>query len=144
MKQKFSTKWMASSQPRKQRKFLINAPLHIKRKFLSATLTKELRKKHSRRSIEVRKGDEVEVMRGKFDGKKGKITEINIKKLRVAVEGIQATKRDGTKVNVWFSPSKLKITTLNTDDKKRIKNKQAVSETKQKETKEIKHAPEKK
>lgn len=114
---------MASKQPRKQRKFRINAPKHIQRKFLSSTLTKELRQKHGMRNIEIRKGDEVEVMRGKFDGKKGKVTEINMKKLKVAVENLQLTKRDGSKVNFWIAPSKLKILTLVLDDKKRIKSK---------------------
>ncbi len=131
MKQKFSTKWKASKQPRKQRKYLINAPKHIRRKFLVSTLTKELRKKHGIRNIELRTGDEVEVMRGKFDGKKGKITAINMKKLRVAVENIQMTKRDGTKVNLWLSPSKLKIISVGSDDKLRFGSKEVKSENKQ-------------
>jgi len=42
MKQKFSTTWKASKQPRKQRKYSANAPLHIKRKMLSANLSKTL------------------------------------------------------------------------------------------------------
>jgi large subunit ribosomal protein L24 len=120
MKQKFSTAWKASRQPRKQRKFRVNAPKHIQRKFLSSTLTKELRKKHGMRNIEIRKGDEVEIMRGKFDGKKGKVTEINMKKLKVAVENLQLQKRDGSKVNFWIAPAKLKILTLNLEDKKRM------------------------
>jgi large subunit ribosomal protein L24 len=120
MKQKFSTAWKASKQPRKQRKYLANAPKHIKRKFLCSTLTKELRKKHNTRNIEVRKGDEVEVMRGKFAGKKGKVTEINMKKMMIAIDGIQMTKRDGTKVNRWIVPSKARIISLNADDKKRL------------------------
>ncbi len=62
MKKKFSDKWKASKLPRKQRKYLANAPLHIKRKFLSANLSKELRKKHGKRSIPIRKGDTVRIM----------------------------------------------------------------------------------
>lgn len=123
MKQKFSTAWKASKQPRKQRKYLVNAPLHIKRKFLSSTLSKDLRKKFEVRNIEVRKGDEVEVMRGKFDGKKGKITAINMRKLLVAIDGIQMTKKDGTKVNFWISPSKLKVIAALEDDKTRFNKK---------------------
>lgn len=130
MKQKFSTSWVASKQPRKQRKYLINAPKHVKRKFMSATLSKDLRAKHNRRSIEVRMGDEVEVMRGKFDGKKGKITAFNTRKSKVAVEGLQMTKKEGTKVNVWFSPSKVKIITLDENDKTRFQNKNKMGEVK--------------
>jgi len=121
MKQKFSTKWKASKQPRKQRKYLANAPLHIKRKMLSANLDKILRKKYGRRSFPLRKGDTVKVMRGKFKKKSGKIVGVDIKRGYVAVEGMQITKKDGTKINVKFNPSNLQIKELNLDDKKRLK-----------------------
>lgn len=120
MKQAFSTHWQSSKQPRKQRKFIANAPLHIKHKFLSANLSKELRKKYGKRSLPVRKGDEVLVLRGSFKKKKAKVSTIEPKSTRIALENIQRTKKDGTKVNVWFSPSSLQIQTLNLDDKKRI------------------------
>lgn len=119
MKKEFSTKWIASKQPRKQRKYAINAPLHIRHKFLSAHLSKELRKKYGKRSMPVRKGDEVLVMRGSFKKKKAKITEVELKRGRVFLENIQRTKKDGSKVNVPFYPSNLMIQTLSLDDKER-------------------------
>jgi len=146
MKQKFSIHWRASKQPRKKHKFAFNAPLHIKHKFLSATLSKPLRKQYGRRSIEVRKGDEVKVMRGKFAGKTGKVSVVQTIKTRAAVEGIQHTKKDGTKVNVWFDASKLMIIVINSDDKKRFK-KQVGTKVEEKKTvnKETKqNAPNKK
>lgn len=60
-------------------------------------------------------------MKGEFRKKKGKIALIDLSKIRVAIEGIQKTKKDGTKVNVNFSPSNLQIQELNLDDKKRLK-----------------------
>ena len=120
MKQKFSTSWKSSKQPRKQRKYRANAPLHIMRKFLSSNLSKELRTKHQTRNITIRKGDMVKIMRGNFKAKTGKISSVNIKRQRVSVENIQRQKKDGTKVNVWFNPSNLQIIELNLDDKKRI------------------------
>jgi large subunit ribosomal protein L24 len=60
-------------------------------------------------------------MRGKFRKKQGKISEVKLKKTRLSIEGIQRTKKDGTKIPVWFHPSKVKITNLNLDDKKRLK-----------------------
>ena len=66
MKAEFNKMWKSSKQPRKQVKFRANAPNHIKKTFMGATLDKELRKKYGMRSIEVRKGDEVKIMRGKF------------------------------------------------------------------------------
>ncbi|MBU2562645.1 MAG: 50S ribosomal protein L24 [Nanoarchaeota archaeon] len=119
MKQKFSTKWKASKQPRKQRKYLANAPLHLRKKFISVNLFKDLRKKYGKRNIPVRKGDLVKVMRGKFKGKQGKVTEVRLKLLKIFVEGIQIKKQDGSKVNVKLQPSNLQIIELNLEDKKR-------------------------
>lgn len=79
-----------------------------------------MRKKHGKRSIPIRKGDEVLVMRGSFKKKKAKVATIGLKRTRIALESIQRTKKDGTKVNVWFAPSSVQIITLSLDDKKRI------------------------
>ncbi len=122
MKKEFSTKWNASKQPRKQRKFVANAPLHIKRKLLSVNLSKELRKKYGRRNIVVRKGDEVQIKVGKFKTKKGKVTEVKTKTGKVYVENIQSKKIDGSKVNVPLRASNLQIIELNLDDRRRMKN----------------------
>src|SRR3989339_1229949 len=120
MKNEFSTAWIGSKQPRKQRKYLINAPLHTRHKFLSAHLSKDLRTKYGKRSIPVRKGDEVLVMRGNFKKKKAKITTVNLKRGKVFLENIQRSKRDGSKVNIPFYPSNLMIMTLALEDKERV------------------------
>lgn len=135
MKKKFSKHWKSSKQPRKQRKYSANAPLHIKRKLLSANLSKELRKKYGKRNIPARKGDTVKITKGKFKKKQGKIVKVNIKTSRIEIEGIQVKKQDGSKVNVKIQPSNLQIIELYSEDKKRMKNLKV--ETK-KETKEIK------
>ena len=83
MKQEWSSKWVSSSQPRKQRKFRFKAPLHVRHKFLSAHLSKDLRRETGRRSLPVRKGDEVLVMRGGPRGLRGVVERIDLKKLRV-------------------------------------------------------------
>ncbi len=121
MKSKFTNSWKSSVQPRKQRKFRHNAPLHTKHKFLNSNLSKSLRQKHSKRSLPLRKGDEVLVMRGSFKKKTAKIEKIDLKRTRVSLENINRTKKDGTKVAVWFHPSSLQIQALNLDDKERIK-----------------------
>ncbi len=122
MKKQFSKHWKASKQPRKQRKYRAKAPLHIRKNFLSANLRKELRKKYQRRSFPLRKGDVVRIMKGNFRKKTGKIEEVNLKRTKVSIEGIQRTKKDGTKVNVFFHPSNLQIKELNLDDKERMKS----------------------
>lgn len=120
MKSQFSTAWIASRQPRKQRKYVYNAPLHVKHSFLSAHLSKDLRAKHKRRNLPLRKGDEVIVMRGTFAGKKAKVSNVDLKRTRAMLEGITRPKRDGSKVNVFFHPSNLQIITLTLDDKQRL------------------------
>lgn len=120
MKNEFSKKWRASTRPGKQRKWRVYAPSHSRRFLLSAHLSKDLRKKYGRRAFPLRKGDEVKIMIGKFKGKSGKILEINSYKLKVFVDGIQNTKKDGTKYNVPIDPSNLMITTLELEDKKRV------------------------
>lgn len=120
MKKQFSKSWIASSQVRKQRKFRANAPLGLKRQMLVSNLSKELRKKYARRSVAVRKGDKVIIMRGKYKKKSGKIEGINMRKMKVIIESMQMNKKDGTKTNVLFDPSKLQIIELNLEDKRRI------------------------
>jgi len=116
----FSNKWIASSKKKKQVKYRAKAPLHIKHKMLAVNLIEDLRKKYSRRNFPVRKNDKVKVMVGKFEGKEGKVEKVDMKKLKVSIEGLQVQKKDGTKVHVFFQPSNLQILELNLDDKKRI------------------------
>ncbi|MCX8194187.1 MAG: 50S ribosomal protein L24 [Candidatus Pacearchaeota archaeon] len=122
MKKEFSTSWKKSKNPKKQRKYRAKAPLHIKRKMISAHLSKELRKKYERRAFSLRKGDVVKIMRGEFKNKEGKVAIIETKKNRVFIEGLQKTRKDGTKINIPFDPSNLLIINLNLEDKKRIKS----------------------
>ncbi len=120
MKKDFSPAWISSKQRRKQRKYRANAPLHLKRKFVSANLAKALREKHHKRSLPLRKGDSVKIMRGAYKGKTGKIVEVDIKRSRVFVSGIDFIKKDGSKVRVPLSPSNLQITSLVLDDDRRL------------------------
>ena len=130
MKKKFSTSWKGSKNPGKQRKYIANAPLHLKIKLLSTNLSKALRTKHGKRSLNVRKGDVVKITKGKFKGKQGKVTQVKTKKSKIYVEGIQAKKMDGSKVNVPLRAPNLQIIELNLDDKKRLKSKKEIQKTK--------------
>ena len=88
---------------------------------MGATLDKALRTKYGMRNIEVRKGDEVKVMRGKFAKKQGKVGKVDVKHTRIQVDGLQRAKKGGEKVETWFHPSNVKIIVLDTSDKKRMK-----------------------
>lgn len=124
---KISTAWKSSKRPGKQRKYRANLGLHLRRRLMNANLSKELRKKYGRRSIPVRKGDIVKIMKGKFKKKTGKVTTANTKKLFVEIEGMQIKKQDGSKANMKFRPSFLQITELNEEDKRRMGTKKAVA-----------------
>jgi large subunit ribosomal protein L24 len=134
MKKEWSSKWAGSSQPRKQRKYRANAPLHVKHKFLSANLSNDLRKQYERRSLPVRKGDEVQIERGQFRGMKGTVDHVELGKSRVYVEGVTVKKVDGSEVIRPVHASNIMITKLELGDKKRIK----VIERKEEKPKEIK------
>lgn len=112
---------LKSKKPSKQRKFLYTAPLHIRRKILSAHLSKELQKQYKCRALPIRKGDEVEIMRGEFKKKTGKISRVDYKKYKVYIEGITRKRTVGTDVQVPIHPSNLKIINLNLEDKMRRK-----------------------
>lgn len=121
MKTIWSTHWESSKQPRKQRKYRYNAPLHVRHKFLSAQLSDDLRKKYNKRNLPLRKGDRVKVMSGQFKKTLGKIERINMKTLKVYIEGVQRIKKDGTKAYYPIDPSKVQILELNLEDKERKK-----------------------
>lgn len=120
MKTDFSKSWNSSKQPRKQRKYIAKAPLHIKSKFLHAHLSKELREKYKKRSLRVITGDKVKIMRGQFKGKDGKVEKVDLKKSKVFVTKIGREKIDGSKTMYPLTASNLLIIELKLDDKKRI------------------------
>ena len=115
--------WRKSKKPKKQHKYIAQAPLHIKGDFLASHVSKELRQKYKRRSLRVKKGDKVKIMRGNFKGKIGKVERVDIKATKVYVLGIEVAKKDGSKSLYPIHPSNLLIQEL-VLDKKRLGEKQ--------------------
>jgi large subunit ribosomal protein L24 len=58
-------------------------------------------------------------MRGDKKGVEGKVTRVDRSRYRLFVEGITREKVDGTAIQVPIHPSKVMITSLNLDDKRR-------------------------
>merc|ERR1711990_535353 len=116
-----------SSDRSKSRKRHFSAPSHIRRRLMSAPLSKELRTKYGVRSMPVRKDDEVQVSRGHYKGQQvGKIVQCYRKKFRVYIERIQREKANGATVNVGIHPSKVVIVKLKMDkDRKNILDRRA-------------------
>jgi large subunit ribosomal protein L24 len=146
MKQKWSAKWKSSIQPRKQRKFRINAPMHVRHRFMAAHLSPDLRRQFGKRSIPVRKGDDIRVMKGGSKGTTGTVERVDLKKLKVYVGGINIKKVDGSEVLIALEPSNLMITKLNLDDKmrQRVFDRVVKKPEKKPEPKKMKEADKKK
>lgn len=121
MRKKFSVTWKSSKQPRKQRKYRYNAPLHIKNKFISVHLSKELKKKYNKRSLSIKKGDKVKIVRGQFKGKRGNVDKVDLKGSKIYVSGMDVLKKDGSKTTRAIEPSNLILTDLESEDKARQK-----------------------
>jgi len=103
--------------PRKQRKRLYNAPAHLRHKLMAAPLSPELVKSKGVKSLPVRKGDTVRVVRGDHIGFEGKINKVDLKRYRITLEGLTREKVDGTNIFVAVHPSKVVIRNLKLDDK---------------------------
>jgi len=93
----------------------------ILNKQICASISKDLRKKYSRRSIRIMTDDTVKVMRGEYKGLTGKVTKILIESSGVAIEGNKKEKLKGEKIDVYIHSTNMIITSLNTDDKWRLK-----------------------
>ena len=139
MKKLWSNKWVSSKQPRKQRKYRYNAPMHIRHKFVSVHLSPALRKQFKKRSVPIRKGDEIKVIDGSLKGKTGTIERVNLKKCKVYVDNLKLKKVDGSEIMRVMEPSNLMITKINLDDKMRQKalSKKSPSKKPKKETVKI-------
>lgn len=108
---------LGSAKPTKQRKAVWAAPLHRRHKLMSAHLTLNLMERYGRRALPLRKGDTVRILRGDYKGMEGKIAKVDLKKLKVTVDGVTKEKADGTTIHVPIAPSHLMITKLNLEDK---------------------------
>jgi large subunit ribosomal protein L26e len=116
-----------SSSRSKSRKAHFSAPSSIRRKIMSASLSKELREKHHVRSMPIRKDDEVTIVRGAFKGREGKVVTVYRKKWIIHIERVTKEKTNGASVPIPIHPSKVMITKLKMDkDRKDLLERKAV------------------
>ncbi|MBI2444940.1 50S ribosomal protein L24 [Candidatus Micrarchaeota archaeon] len=101
-----------SSLPRKQRLARYNAPLHVRQKQVAAHLAKDLRATQKKRSMPVRKGDTVKILRGRFFGRSGKVIRVNLSARTVSIEGVNVKKQTGKEIPAPIDPSNVLITQL--------------------------------
>lgn len=112
---------IASSKARKQRKGRANAPLHIRHRMIACHLDRALRTEYSTRSVSVKKGDTVKVLRGSegIKGMEAKVADVDLKHLTLTLEAVTIAKADGTQKARPVQPSNCVITKLDMSDPKR-------------------------
>jgi len=123
-------KSVKSSKPKKQRKAHYNRDLHQKQQGLAAHLDKKLRKSIGKRSISLRKGDSVKVLRGAKKGKAGKITAVDYKKGTVFVDKLVRKKANGEEIPMPVQASNLLVIDVDRSDAKRFRGKVKTEEKK--------------
>jgi large subunit ribosomal protein L24 len=108
----------SSTKAGKQRKARANAPLHKKKRMVSAHLDSALMKEYNVRSVAVRKGDTVRVVRGDKDFKasEAKVASIDLKHMKLIIENITVPKADGTQKPKPVDPSNVLLTKLDLSD----------------------------
>ncbi|CAM9662078.1 unnamed protein product [Scytosiphon promiscuus] len=100
---------------RKSRKAHFGAHSDARRVLMSAGLSKDLFEKHNVRSLPVRKGDEVMVVRGAYKNREGKVETCYRRKFVIHIERITREKANGNTVHVGIHPSKVQITKIHMD-----------------------------
>ncbi|CAI6002824.1 unnamed protein product [Closterium sp. NIES-65] len=121
---KFSPR--VSSSRRKSRKAHFTASSSERRIIMSSSLSSELRNKYNVRSVPIRKDDEVQVVRGTYKGREGKVVQVYRRKWVIHIERITREKVNGATVNVGVHPSKVVITKLKLDkDRKALLDRKA-------------------
>lgn len=110
-----------SSSRRKARKAYFTAPSSVRRKLMSSHLSKELKEKHQVRSMPIRRGDEVVVVRGQNKSHAGKVISVYRRRFCIHIERYTKEKSNGQTVPVPVHPSNVFITKLKmTEDRKNL------------------------
>jgi len=109
---------VTSKMPRKQRKMQANAPLHARHRMVSCHLERRLMSEYNTRSVPVRKGDTVKIIRGSkgIKGVEAKISNVDLRSKKLILDGITIAKADGTQKARPVDPSNCIITKLDLSD----------------------------
>jgi len=106
-----------------ERKRYHKEKLHKRKNRLHVHLSKDLRAKLKvkKRSILVRSGDRVRVMRGPGKGKEAKIADVNTVRRKVYVEGVVSKTAKGRETPTALEPSNLMLLSLEpTPERKKV------------------------
>ncbi len=110
-----------TSKPSKVRKRQFASDKHRKRRNLNAHMSQDLISQYGTRSMPLREGDKVRVMRGDFVGHEEEVSDVDLDRGIVYVKELTREKADGTKAFIPIHPSNLEITDVDLDDERRQK-----------------------
>ncbi|MCI4334405.1 MAG: 50S ribosomal protein L24 [Thermoplasmata archaeon] len=102
--------------PRKQRRYHFHAPASVRRRWLSAPLSRELRAKYGRRQLPVRKGDTVLVVGGSYVGREERVAKVDTRGGTIILDNVTLKKADQKLKVLPLRPSHLLLTRLNLSD----------------------------
>ena len=105
-----------SRQPRRQRRAMYEADLFERRKRTSVPLSRELRGRYGRRSLPVRKGDTVRVLRGSYVGREERVARVDRRSYTVTLDNVTAKTGEAKLKQLPIRPSALVLTRLNLAD----------------------------
>jgi len=108
----------SSTKAKKQRKARTDAPLHKRKRMVSAHLDSVLMSEYNVRSLPVRKGDTVKIIRGSEDFKtsEAKVASVDLKHCKLVIENVTIPKADGTQKPKPVDPSDVLLTKLDLSD----------------------------
>ncbi|MDP2900456.1 MAG: 50S ribosomal protein L24 [Candidatus Bathyarchaeota archaeon] len=98
---------------RKQQK---NAPIHIRRRYISAPLSPNLKTQYGARTMPIIEEDTVTITKGDRKLTEGKVLRVNTKNSKVYIEGVTRTRLDGSTVQLPVRAENVMITKLKLDD----------------------------
>ena len=113
------TKKISSKSPGKQRKKMYSAPVHANKNRLKCRLDEFLQEEYGLRSLVVKTGDLVKIMRGQFRDTEGKVIRLDHKDVEVFLDNATVTKADGKEVNIPVHPSNIMLVKLELDDERK-------------------------
>lgn len=110
---------VGNTKPSTVRKQQKNAPIHIRRKYLSAPLSPSLKSQYGTRTLTVIESDTITITKGDRKLTEGKVLRVDTKEGKLYIEGITRTRLDGSAVQIPVRAENVMITKLNLDDNRR-------------------------
>jgi len=110
---------VGNTKPSTVRKQQKNAPIHIRRKYLSAPLSPSLKSQYGTRTLTVIESDTITITKDDRKLTEGKVLRVDTKEGKLYIEGLTRTRLDGSAVQIPVRAENVTITKLNLDDNRR-------------------------